>query len=216
MDGVRGANCYIVEAAEGLVIVDSGMPGNARRIIRYVEKLGKNLSDVKYVVFTHSDIDHVGSAARLKELTGAALAVHAKDAPMLSGKSGFKVAGGWVGMLVKATMWLMRFRPVQADVILEDGSRVNGLAVIATPGHTAGSISLYREPDAIIVGDALRSDANGNPKPPSRRFSADPALAKTSVAAISKLEFDVLLPGHGAPVIGGASNKVKTLVARME
>ena len=76
--------------------------------------------------------------------------------------------------------------------------------------------SLYLPGKVIFVGDALRSDSKGNPKPPSRNFSADIAQAKASLIAISQLEFDILLPGHGAPVIGRASSKLKDLLTHLK
>lgn len=213
VDGVRGANCYLVDTDNTLVIIDSGMPGNGNRIVKYIRQLGKNETDVSYVIFTHGDVDHVGSAAEIKGLTAAKLAVHASDAPVLSGKRGFKKVQGPLSPLFKVMSRLMRFHPVQPDVILEDGQEIGGLRVVHTPGHTDGSICLYANRKVIFVGDALRSDSAGRPRPPSRLFSADAAQSNASLIAISKMEFDILLAGHGAPVVGGASAKVRELVS---
>lgn len=65
----------------------------------------------------------------------------------------------------------------------------------------------------LFAGDALRSDQSGNPEPPSKMLAADILQAKASVVMIAGLDFDTLLVGHGAPVKGEASAKVKKLLA---
>jgi hydroxyacylglutathione hydrolase len=217
IDGVRGVNCYLVITETQMLLIDTGFPGNGKRIIDYVKGLGKNPSHIDYVILTHADIDHIGSAAEIKQMTDAKLVIHAGDALVLSGKSEFKTIKGPPGMLVKLLYSLLRFHPVEADVILKEDSGMEGFQVIHTPGHTNGSISLYLPGRAVFVGDALRSDFRGNPYPVRRGiFSLDLTQAKASVMAISELEFDILLPGHGAPLIGKASSKLKDLVERLE
>ena len=216
IDGVRGANCYLVVRESRMLLIDTGMPGNARRVMNYVKGMGKNPSDIGYVILTHADIDHIGSAAEMKKMTGAKLAIHASDAPILSGKSGFRTIRGPLGPLFKLMTRLMRFHSVEPDVILEDNTDIDGFKVIHTPGHTRGSISVYAPGKVIFVGDALRSDSRGNPVPPSRALSLDRVQASASMAAISRLQFDMCLTGHGAPVIGNASAKVRDLVTRLK
>jgi hydroxyacylglutathione hydrolase len=218
IDGVRGANCYFVITESKMLVIDTGMPGNGNKIIKYVRGLGKNPSDISYVILTHADIDHIGSATEMKKITGAKLGIHANDVPILSGKRGFKTIRGplLVRVLFKSMTRLMRFHSVEPDVILGDDFEIDGFKVIYTPGHTIGSISLYLPGKVIFVGDALRSDSNGNPKPPSKNLSANIVQARASLIAIAELEFDILLPGHGAPVIGKASTKLKNLLMQLK
>jgi hydroxyacylglutathione hydrolase len=214
IDGVRGANAYLVIGEEETLVIDTGMPGNAKRIAVYVERLGKNLSDIKFIILTHADIDHIGSAAELKRMTGARLAIHADDAPILRGKQSFKTIRGPLGFIFKLAMSLMRYHPIEPDIILSADSEIKGFRIIHVPGHTNGSICVYKPGNVIFVGDALRSNSSGNPKPPSRLASLDKAKARASLITISALDFETLLPGHGAPVVSNASQKVKNMVAR--
>jgi hydroxyacylglutathione hydrolase len=216
INGIKGANCYLVITNATTLVIDTGMPGNAEKIINYVKALGKNPSKIDYIILTHADIDHIGSALELKKLTGARIAIHAGDALILAGKEGFRPAPGLLGVLLKFMMPLLHFHKVEPDLIFKDYLEIEEIEVIHTPGHTDGSICLYLPKKVIFAGDALRSDQEGNIKPPSRKFSADTALAKASIIAISKLEFDILLPGHGAPVIGRASDRVKELLMHLK
>jgi hydroxyacylglutathione hydrolase len=214
VDGVWGANAYLVIDEHEMLVIDTGMPGNAKRIAAYAQRLDKRPSDVRFIILTHADLDHSGSAAELNRLTGAKLAIHEDDAQILRGKEGFKTIKGPLGYILKLAMRLVRFRPAEPDILLTSGSEIKGFRVVHVPGHTNGSICIYKPGKVIFVGDALRSDSKGNPQPPSRLSSLDGVKARASLVMISALDFDTLLPGHGAPVVGNASQKVKDMVAR--
>ena len=62
----RAANAYLVEADNGLVLVDTGLPGSEKRILKAIEGLGRKPADVKLILLTHRHLDHIGSAAALK------------------------------------------------------------------------------------------------------------------------------------------------------
>lgn len=110
----------------------------------------------------------------------------------------------------------MRFSPIKADIILKGGEEINGLTVIHTPGHTDGSISLYSQNlRTIFVGDALRTSNNGKLKLPNRVMTLDRKKALESIKAISSFDYEILLPGHGAPIREAASMKMKEFVKEL-
>lgn len=195
VDGVRVANVYLVTIEDGFLLVDSGMPGNARRILACVERLGRRPGDIRSIVLTHCDLDHAGSAAELKRLTGAQLAVHELDASVVAGSQGPQKGG----LVMRAMYRLFRFQPVVPDRLLHDGDTIGGLRVLHVPGHTAGSIALRRDDGVVFSGDALLSDRQGRMRPPDPRLAQDVAQAKVSAERIRALGISVLLAGHGAP-----------------
>ena len=67
---------------------------------------------------------------------------------------------------------------------------------------------------ALIAGDALRTTGSGEPSLPPEVMSMDMQRARESLVKISRLSFDVMLPGHGAPILQLASEKVRELVRR--
>ncbi|MDG6960268.1 MAG: MBL fold metallo-hydrolase [Nitrososphaerota archaeon] len=205
IEGVRGANAYLVVGGEGAVVVDAGMPGNEGRIVGYAKGAGVEPGAIRYIVLTHPDIDHSGSVAKLKGLTGAKVAIHEADGPRLAGEKKLKEVRGAAGVLFGLASPFMRFTPVKPDVLLKDGDRVDGLVVIHTPGHTDGSICLYKEGEAIFVGDALRTGSGGEPLLPPGSMTADMQRAKESVKKIAGYRYEVLLPGHGPPITRDAS-----------
>ena len=212
---VRGANAYLVKRDDEITVVDTGLPGNAGKIIDYVQSIGRHPSDIKTIVLTHSDMDHSGSVARLKEETKARVAIHEADAPRLSGEKGPKAVKGMLGLLLRAMAVIMRFNRMKADVLLKDSDIVDGLTVIHTPGHTDGSICLYLPGRALFVGDALLTDDERMLSLPRRSMSTDLDQAKESIKKISELNYSVLLPGHGPPIERNASTIAKGFVARL-
>ena len=212
---VRGANAYLVKRDDGITVVDTGLPGNAGKIIDYVQSIGCRPSDVKTIVLTHSDMDHAGSVARLKEETNAKVAIHEADAPRLSGEKEPKAVKGMLGLLLRATAVIMRFKRINADVLLKDSDIIDGLTVIHTPGHTEGSICLYLPGRALFVGDALLADDERMLSLPRRSMSTDLNQAKESIKKISELKYSVLLPGHGPPIERNASAITKEFAARL-
>jgi len=209
---VRGANAYLVSGDEGIIAVDAGLPGSAGRITDYVESMSCRRSDINTIVLTPSDIDHAGSAARLKEKTNAKVAIHEADAARLSGEKECKAVKGVLGLFFRVTSVVMRFNRLKADVLLKDSDIIDGLTVIHTSGHTEGSICLYLPSRALFVRDALVTDNERMPSLPRRSMSVDMNLAKESIKKISQLEYSVLLPGHGPPIEQNASAIMKEFV----
>jgi glyoxylase-like metal-dependent hydrolase (beta-lactamase superfamily II) len=76
VDNVRGANSYLAVTKDTILVVDTGMPGNASKIIDCLTGLGRKPNEVEYIVLTHADIDHSGGVAELREITGARVAIH--------------------------------------------------------------------------------------------------------------------------------------------
>ena len=212
IDGVSGANSFLAIAAEGAAIIDTGMPGSERKIVAYCKSVGVEPGEIRYIILTHPDIDHSGSVAKLKGLIDAKVAIHEADAPRLSGEKKLKEVKGAMGVLFGVMGPVMRFTPVVPDTMLKDSDRLLDLVVVHTPGHTEGSICLYRENSAIFVGDALRTDSAGKLRLPPGPMTADMDQAKQSIVRISTLRYALLLPGHGAPIAKDASAAVASFV----
>ena len=211
VDG-SNANSYIVEEADGsLTLVDAGMQSDGKKILEYITtKMMRKPSDVRTIVLTHCHVDHVRGAAALKAATGAKVAVHEADADFVSGKARYPPPGGAMGFLFRLMSPFFRAAPVEPDLRLKENDRVGRLTVLHTPGHTPGSISLYDKDDKVLfVGDTARF-LKGKLEGPAPRFTPDMGQAKASVGRLSKIEFEVLLSGHGEPLKSKDAPKMMT------
>ncbi len=152
---------HLLESETGVVLIDAGLPHQERAILRHLQALRSD--NLQLIFITHAHLDHYGSAAALRRLTGAPIAIHRADAEaMARGETRLGLARGrgklmW-GLLPLAELCL-RPEPVKPDLLLEDGDDLGdyGLQarVIHTPGHTLGSSCLIVEERIGFVGDLL-------------------------------------------------------------
>jgi len=202
-------NAYLFEASDGVVMVDSGTPKKAERLLQAVRDTRHDERDLRAVLITHHHVDHVGSLAELARRTGATVYVPAGDAPIIRGQRPAPPPNRAVptGRILGPV--LARFIPKldvpRVDVELHEGDDLplpGGMRVIDTPGHTAGHIS-YLLPSGggvLFAGDA--AGARGSKVAPPvdmvfGTFTEDLDAARRSFAKLARFEFDVMLPGHG-------------------
>jgi glyoxylase-like metal-dependent hydrolase (beta-lactamase superfamily II) len=214
IDDTGFVNIYLLVEENGLTIIDTGMPGNAQKIVECAGTLGYKSTDIKTIVLTHADLDHSGSAKQLKELTGAEIAIGVLDAPRVEGKMELKAAKDLSSRVFGIVSKFGRFETFKPNLLLKEGDRVGSLSVIETPGHTDGSICLYGERAFMFVGDTLRGDDNGGVQPPSDTMTYDMQKVWESIKKLSHFECDIMLPGHGKPVMPDASKKVRELLQK--
>jgi glyoxylase-like metal-dependent hydrolase (beta-lactamase superfamily II) len=131
-------------------VVDTGIGKTAQKLTARLQQLAAKRI---IVVFTHCHYDHCGAAAELQRAFGkrVTFAAHERDANAIEDARSEIT----LGYLFNANA-----KPVRIAMRLKDGDRVGNenfsFAVMHTPGHTAGSISLYDEANGLLVsGDSL-------------------------------------------------------------
>ncbi len=206
------ANPYLIVEPEGLTLIDTGIPGSANKILRYMSDLGHSPHELKRIIITHSDMDHVGSLYALGQASGArtyasdiearAIALGKASRPIKPVKSLRRIMFTFIRLWFKAP-------PVQIDELVSDGQVLpvlGGLRVVETPGHTPGHISLYAPASGLLFpGDSMVSDEKGlyGSRPAN---TWDEAKANESVRKQAALGASTVCPGHG-PVIKDAKDK---------
>jgi glyoxylase-like metal-dependent hydrolase (beta-lactamase superfamily II) len=188
------------------------MPGNAFKILSQISELDISLEKIKYIILTHADIDHRGSVADLKNATGAKVAIHEKEVPYLLGEKKKKqkgIIGLMIGLIFGILFKFMKTQNIVPDITLKEGDFIGGLKVISCPGHTEGSISLYNAESVLFSGDAIITDKHSTIKGFNKIATSDTLEAAKTINKIKHLKFEVLLPGHGSPVLKNASDKLK-------
>lgn len=212
---VEGVNCnvYLVEDEDKLILIDTGLFRNDKKIVKYIKSLGRKSTDVSTIVITHFHIDHTGSLKKMKEVTNAKVAVGEFDAEIVAGK---KAPPKPKNLIFRAFSSVIKPAPVEPDLLLKENDKVGPLLVIHVPGHSDGSISLLdAKRKVMFVGDALRF-VDGKITESPEQFNLDTEKAKESIGKISTFDFDVMLGGHGEPLIGNASQKVKEFYATLK
>jgi glyoxylase-like metal-dependent hydrolase (beta-lactamase superfamily II) len=216
---MRGANVYLL-SGRTLALVDTGMPGSAEAILGHIENLGLPADDLDSIIITHHHLDHVGGAAAIVQRTSSRVLAHLGDAPFISGQQSPPPAQSAVTrVLFRLVAPLMpRADPVPVDVTLQDGDCLDllgGATVVHVPGHTPGAIALHLPSERLLICGDVIDHRRGRLGPPPKAFSADMDQAAASLRRLAELEFDVLCPGHGAPIVGGADEQVRAMVREL-
>ncbi|WP_369259149.1 MBL fold metallo-hydrolase [Geodermatophilus amargosae] len=201
------SNAYLWRDDSGVTLVDTGLPGSAPMIAEALTGLGLRREDVRRVVLTHFHDDHCGSAAAVHAWNGAPVVVGAADAPVVR-----RDRPGPEPVITPAEEEL--FTRASADVSpapacrpvqpAGDGDVLDGGAVVlGVPGHTPGSIAVHLpEAGVLLTGDTVAESGGDLILGP---FNTDRAQAWTSLQRLAALEADVVCPGHGRPLAGGAA-----------
>ena len=190
--GPLEVNCYIIcgEGSKEAAVIDPGGDGDA--ILEALE--GAGLS-VKAVINTHGHFDHVGADGEITSSTGALLAIHPLDVPLLEAaplqaeRFGLSLTGGGAGP------WQVEPSILLADKeVLEVGTLK--LTVLHTPGHSEGGVCLYLADQGIVfTGDTLFAGSIGRTDLPGGSMET---LLKSIAEKLLTLPEDVVaFPGHG-------------------
>lgn len=220
MEGLRGANVYLLLSNDGLTLVDSGMAGDVDPIAAQLAEGGYALSQLHGIVLTHAHVDHVSGAAELARRSGAQVLAHRADVPYIEQSQSLPASS----LLRRLMNWLsnrvlFRASACPVDRPLEEGDVIEALGgtqVVHTPGHTPGSISLYQpERGVLFCGDALfnANPLTGSPglRLPLPAATVDGEQAHESVCKLSALTIQVLCCGHGEPILEGAGKQIAAL-----
>ncbi len=194
-------NCYLVadEAAHSAVVIDPG--DEASQILA---ALTKNAWDLKLVLLTHAHFDHIGAAAELVRATGAPLAAHPQELPLLRLKGGAPL----FGMDIPA--------PPEPTMLLEPGQALTVGAVrfdvLFVPGHTPGHVAFYcAEGRAVFSGDVLFQDGIGRTDLPGGHY---PTLMRSLREVLLALPDDTTVySGHGPATTIGAERRGNPFLA---
>ena len=174
---------YAVQLDDGVLLIDTGWAAgeSLEPLVEALGKTGMRVEDVRGVVMTHSHPDHVGRARKLREETGAWLALHDPEPELAS-------PGDIIAAVPELSDWLAdlgvpaderddfgriagRLASIRVDVgpdrrlidgeVMELGGMT--LEVMHTPGHAPDHACFVdRERGIVFTGDHILSDTTPN------------------------------------------------------
>jgi glyoxylase-like metal-dependent hydrolase (beta-lactamase superfamily II) len=186
---------WVLDCPEGTVLVDTGM---GDQVLEEMEEIlsgfGKGWEDVGAILITHRHGDHVRNLERVRGLTGARVLAHEDEVAKIKEQTGVGAEG------------------------LKHGARLpycGGIEVIHVPGHTEGNCCYYLPAKkALIAGDTVFGDEEGNLMTPPERYCLDVEQATREIERLLAYDFDALIYTHGRDILEGAKEKVRELVDR--
>lgn len=213
-------NWTLVADGSGVMLIDAGFPGQRDDVVNSVRELGFGVADITAILLTHAHVDHFGTAIWFARTHGTPVYCHAGEVGHAHREYLEQVSildllkKAWrprylrwsfaiarVGALTRAGI------PTARAITAEVAAGLPGApTAIPTPGHTGGHCS-YLVDGVLVSGDALVTGhpvtARGGPQLLPGLFNHDPDACVRSLAALGRVDTDVLLPGHG-PVWRGA------------
>lgn len=193
-------NNYLL-IGERVVLVDTGVPGNHRRVLRALERRGRKPSDVALIVVTHGHADHAGAGAALREATGAPIAQGASDTAMTrrGHNDRLQPTGGPGRRIMPFVRQDYPGYTPDIEVIDTLDLRPYGIAgkVIAVPGHTSGSVAVILDDGRAVSGDLVRGRFGARKKPTLHYFHADVDAAHQQLQRLLDTGVREVNPGHG-------------------
>ena len=209
----RASNIYLWLDEAGLIMVDTGMPGDSKKILSYFEEVGLQPSDVSAILITHADLDHAGGAAELSARCEAPVYASAATTEFL-------VIGKSPKHLPRLAQFIsdrfFGYTPVGEDriAIVEDGQALPDLEAwqaMATPGHCIDHHSFCSPIHGILfAGDALNTRGD-RLQMSAKRITADQETASRSAMRLLQLVPAVFACGHGRPMNEHSAEDVMTL-----
>jgi glyoxylase-like metal-dependent hydrolase (beta-lactamase superfamily II) len=201
-------HCYVIKA-DGCILVDTGPPGTGRAINDWLRTLPIDPKEIQLIVLTHGHADHVGSAKRVKEFTGAKIALHEYDTAMFEGgivvwPTAVTNWGRVARLILRPLTPLFRFTGSSVDVVIaNDGLSLKEYGipgrVVYTPGHTSGSVSVLLETGDAFVGCMTHNGFPFRLGPGLPIFAEDLPKLKESWKVILEHDVRMIYPAHGGP-----------------
>jgi glyoxylase-like metal-dependent hydrolase (beta-lactamase superfamily II) len=225
--GSNIVNSYLLEEAGQVTIVDAGLPGYWRDLPAELRAMGRTIDDVRAVVLTHGDTDHVGFAERLRRERGVPVYVHELDAARARGEVK-KPGSGWGPIRIRPLLGFLvysglrgglRVPPLTEVVTFADGASLDipgAPRIVHLPGHTPGSVAIHVPGvDAVFLGDAMttRSVLTGEVGPRLAPFTLEKDQALASLAKLDGIDATWALPGHGEAWSGGLQEALRQIRA---
>ena len=193
-------NIYLVKTEKGYIIIDAGMPNQNEQVNRVFDEYDIDPKRVQLIILTLGHMDHVGTVAYVKEITGGKILCHRSYSnDLATGKFEPAVSHNFLGSTLNFLSGFLGSKMDAAlpDIVVDEEFDLNEFGIpgniIHTPGHTPGGVCLLVE-DLLFTGDTLFYDAVGR----WDLFGGDERILMSSLDKIKKLSKDFkILPGHG-------------------
>ena len=219
---LESVNCYLGKQGDNFVLFDTGGHlvmdkkfTNRRELLEAeLSKAGCTPDNLKLVVLTHGDNDHVANAKFIKEKYNAKIAMHSADVELVFKPTLEKMmeSFNYKALIYKIVFKLMKgkiekvtqkvlgdYEDFKPDIMLKDGDSLLEYGfdanILHVPGHTKGSIAILSDLGDIISGDTFTN----NKTPEAAPNAIDFEKLQKSIARLCTINSRTVYPGHGAP-----------------
>jgi glyoxylase-like metal-dependent hydrolase (beta-lactamase superfamily II) len=200
-------NKYLIVEAEQLTLIDTGLPGHGKSIIKYIHSINRVPEEITRILITHADGDHFGSINQLRINPNLIVCTSNIEADAIrAGKQSrpLKLESLFARLFNKFSRRFFKAPSAGVDQILHPDEVLpvlGGLRVLGTAGHTPGHLSFFSTSTGILfAGDSIV--IRGKRAFPSSGFNTwDESLAFKSFDFQMALNPAIICAGHGSLVL---------------
>lgn len=219
---LQGVNAYLVAVSRGFVLFDTGghlvtdklFHNRSTQLTELLAFHGCTPGNLKLIILSHGDNDHVANAALLRAQFNAPVILHRDDVPFVQAPTlelmmdSFQYESRimrFIFRIMKKTIRRVTARTLEdftlftPDIQIDESFDVSEYGIdgriLFIPGHTQGSIGLLLSDGSLLSGDALTNGRHPSIAPNAFDF----ALLKESIHKLTRLKIETVYPGHGEP-----------------
>lgn len=201
LDCTKTSHVYAICSADGVTLIDSSFPGLGNKIMNELAGYGIKPGDIKRILLTHRDTDHIGNAAQIQAETGCEIFISEQDLQVALGSRRAPGLKGFTSLFIKAKC--------PPDTKILTGESIDGIEIIRTPGHTPGHCC-FKWKNLLFLGDLVFSTRDRLRLAPSV-YIEDKVRNAASMGSIDISDVDWLCPAHGDPICLSKSQPKKSL-----
>jgi glyoxylase-like metal-dependent hydrolase (beta-lactamase superfamily II) len=168
-------------------LLDAGYPGLATKIYEELSTYNIHARDIKYVLLTHGDVDHVGNLQNIINTSNCEVYVDNEEIPYLEKKKRYSVVKGFLKVLLRTK----KFQNIKS---LPE-NQIDEIQIIKTPGHTPGHVC-YKFNNYLFVGDLIRV-VDGKIRQLPKLMTYDNNQLINSIKTLNLTGIEYICPAHG-------------------
>ena len=191
LNSTKGNYTYLIWDDVKGILIDTGRPGQGKGILDELNSMDIKPIQIKNILITHHDIDHVGNLKKLEKETGAKIWASKEDIPYIYGDKSRHGIKKYISILLRAKK-PKKILPYPKD------QKIGDIKIIPTPGHTPGHVCLLYK-NILFAGDLLKT-SNGKIMPMKSYMNWNDSLLRESITKISNYDFEFVCPAHGEPI----------------
>ena len=210
-------NVYLIRDGNGVLVFDGGI----KSMTAAVRAAAAQFGGITRTVLGHGHHDHRGVTAALR----VPVFCHPAEVGLVEGDAGYceyqiDRLRGPARYLLPRLLKRWDGGPVAVAGTLDEGDEIAGFRVVHLPGHTRGSIALWRESDGVALTSdcyysiSVETGLKCAPAVPHSAFTVDIEMARRSIRKLASLNPSVTLAGHGDALRGAVAEQLREAAER--